>query len=58
MAGFEEMPLPEGIDIEKANVLIRWIVKIEDENDKTGRWNDSAMVQRIGKRIQSDVKCL
>jgi len=58
MAKLEDLTVPEGVDPAKANRLIEWIIDIEAENDKTGQLNDSAMVQKIGKRIQSDVKCL
>lgn len=58
MAKLEDLKVPEGIDTSKANRLIRWIIDVEAENDKTGQLNDAAMVQKIGKRIQSDVKCL
>lgn len=58
MAGIEDIEVPMGVDQAKANRLIKWIIDIEAENDKTGQLNDSAMVQKIGKRIQSDVKCL
>lgn len=58
MAGIEDIEVPAGVDQAKANRLIKWIIDIEAENDKTGQLNDSAMVQKIGKRIQSDVKCL
>lgn len=58
MAKLEDLKVLEGVDPAKANRLIKWIIDIEAENDKTGQLNDSAMVQKIGKRIQSDVKCL
>lgn len=58
MAGIDDIEVPAGVDKAKANRLIKWIIDIEAENDKTGQLNDSAMVQKIGKRIQSDVKCL
>lgn len=58
MAKLEDLKVPEGVDPVKANRLIKWIIDVEAENDKTGQLNDLAMVQKIGKRIQSDVKCL
>lgn len=58
MARFEDIEVPEGVDLAKANRLIQWIVNIEADNDKTGQLSDAAMVQKIGKRIQSDVRCL
>ena len=58
MAKLEDLKVPEGVDPAKANRLIKWIIDVEAENDKTGQLSDSAMVQKIGKRIQSDVKCL
>lgn len=58
MSHLEELEIPDGVDPAKAVRLIKWIIDVEAENDKTGLLNDPAMVQKIGKRIQSDVKCL
>ena len=46
------------VDLSKANGIIKWLLDIEDENDKTKKYGDSEMIQKIGKRIQDDVKCL
>ena len=48
----------EGVDKKKAASIIKWLVEAEDKNLKTGEYKDPQMVQRIGKRIQEDVKCL
>lgn len=53
-----ELPVPEGVDKSKALSLIEWIINAESENDKTHRESDPGMIQRIGKKIQGDVKCL
>lgn len=46
------------IDPAKVKILIKWILDLEDENDKTKKYTDQQMIQKIGKRIQDDVKCL
>ena len=46
------------VDLSKANSIIKWLLDIEDENDKTKKYSDPEMIQKIGKRIQDDVKCL
>lgn len=48
----------DGVDKKKANGIIKWLIEAEDKNLKTGAYKDPQMVQRIGKRIQEDVKCL
>lgn len=58
MADAGSIELPEGVDYGKANQLIRWILSLEDENDRTKKCSDSEMIQKIGKRIQGDVKCI
>jgi hypothetical protein len=58
MAELEDLKVPEGIDPAKAIILIRWLIEIENENGKTGQFSNATMVQKIGKRIQSDIKCL
>jgi tetrahydromethanopterin S-methyltransferase subunit G len=59
MASQDTTPiLPNGLSQAKANALIKWLVAIEDDNDKTHRYSDSEMIQKIGKKIQGDVKCL
>ena len=50
-------PIDE-VDLSKAKGIIKWLLEIEDENDKTKKYGDSEMIQKIGKRIQDDVKCL
>lgn len=48
---------PDGVDQEKANALIMWLIKLEAENDKTRKSSDSEMIQRIAKQIQEGVRC-
>ncbi len=43
---------------EKAFKLIKWIITEEAENNVTKKLEDSAMIQKIGKRIQGEAKCL
>lgn len=50
--------LPDGLSEAKAISLIKWLIAIEDDNDKTHKASDREMVQKIGKKIQGDVKCL
>lgn len=35
MADARSIELPDGVDYGKANQLIRWILSLEDENDRT-----------------------
>ena len=58
MANSGSVEVPEGVDRGKANRLIKWILALEDENDKTKRYSDSEMIQKIGKEIQGVVKCI
>lgn len=58
MTNSGSVEVPEGVDRGKANRLIKWILALEDENDKTKRYSDSEMIQKIGKEIQGDVKCI
>lgn len=58
MTRIEKVVVPDGVDNAKANRLIKWLLEIEDENNRTGKLNNPAMVQKIGKRIQDDVRCL
>lgn len=58
MSKMEIVDIPEGIDENKVKSIIKWLVVAEDKNNKTGEYNDPQMVQRIGKKIQEDVKCL
>lgn len=46
------------VDHSKAMQIIKWLLLVEDENDKTKKATDPEMVQKIGKRIQDDVKCI
>ena len=46
------------VDPSKAMKIIKWLLSLEDENDKTKKASDSEMVQKIGKRIQDDVRCI
>lgn len=58
MSDMENIDIPEGIDKNKVKSIIKWLITAEDKNNKTGECNDPQMVQRIGKKIQEDVKCL
>ena len=58
MANLGSVEVPDGVDRGKANRLIKWILAQEDENDKTKRFSDSEMIQKIGKEIQGDIKCI
>ncbi|MBR3313095.1 MAG: hypothetical protein IKG18_03050 [Atopobiaceae bacterium] len=53
-----ELKVPDGVDVGKANLIIKWLIDVEEENNRTGRDSDTTMVQRIGKRIWDDVRCL
>ena len=53
-----EVKVPDGVDVGKANLIIKWLIDAEEENNRTGRDSDTAMVQKIGKRIRDDVRCL
>ena len=46
------------VDPSKAMKIIKWLLSVEDENDKTKKASDPEMVQKIGKRIQDDVRCI
>ena len=48
----------DDVDKAKANVIIKWLIEIEEENNRTKKLTDKAMIQRIGKRIQDDARCL
>lgn len=58
MTNLGSVEIPEGVDLGKANRLIKWILALEDENDKTKKYSDREMVQKIGKEIQGDIKCI
>lgn len=58
MASLGDVQLPDDVDRAKANRLINWILDLEDDNDKTARYDDSAMIQKIGKQIKDEIKCL
>lgn len=58
MSGNTVSTSTDEVDLSKANSIIKWLLDIEDENDKTKKYSDSEMIQKIGKRIQDDVKCL
>lgn len=58
MSDIEAVDIPEGIDKNKVKSIIKWLITAEDKNTKTGEYKDPQMVQRIGKKIQEDVKCL
>ena len=50
--------LPEGVQKDKVVRLIKWLLTVEADNDKTGQSTDSEMIQKIGKQIRGEVKCL
>lgn len=58
MKSLSDTKLPDGVDQKKAKRLIKWLINLEDDNDKTHRYNDSMMIQKIGKQIKDDVKCI
>lgn len=58
MKSLADIKLPDGVDQKKAERLIKWLINLEDDNDKTHRYNDSMMIQKIGKQIKDDVKCI
>lgn len=58
MTTFGEITIPDGVDPKKAERLIKWLIKTEDDNDKTHSRNDAEMVQKIGKQIKDEAKCL
>lgn len=58
MTALGDVQLPDNVDQKKANRLIKWIVDLEDDNDKTARYDDFAMIQKIGKQIKDEIKCL
>lgn len=58
MSDMSGVDIPEGIDMNKVKGIIKWLITAEDKNNKTGEYKDPQMVQRIGKKIQEDVKCL
>jgi hypothetical protein len=58
MTNLGSVEIPEGVDSGKANRLIKWILELEDENDKTKKYGDSEIIQKIGKEIQGDIKCI
>lgn len=58
MTALGDVQLPDNVDQKKANRLINWIVDLEDDNDKTARYDDPAMIQKIGKQIKDEIKCL
>lgn len=58
MVDFDDIEIPDGVDCSKANRLIKRILELEDENDKTKKYSDRDMIQKIGKEIQGDIKCI
>ncbi len=58
MTTFDEMLIPDGVDQKKAERLIKWLIKTEDDNDKTHSRSDAEMIQKIGKQIKDEAKCL
>ncbi|ERI06369.1 hypothetical protein [Atopobium sp. oral taxon 810] len=58
MVNLADLEIPEGVDAAKAQRLIQWIVKLEAENEKTHKLNDSEMIHKIMTRIQGEAKCI
>ena len=58
MSSQMQTPLPEGIQKDKVARLIKWLLSVEADNDKTGQSTDGEMIQKIGKQIRGEVKCL
>lgn len=58
MSVLQNMQDQPEVDPSKAMKIIKWLLSLEDENDKTKKASDSEMVQKIGKRIQDDVRCI
>lgn len=58
MKSLADIKLSDGVDQKKAARLIKWLINLEDDNDKTHRYDDSTMIQKIGKQIKDDVKCI
>lgn len=50
--------LPDGVQKDKVVRIIKWLLTVEADNDKTGQSTDSEMIQKIGKQIRGEVKCL
>lgn len=48
----------EDIDKNKAARIIKWLITVESENDKTGSLTDGEMIHKIAKHIQGEAKCL
>lgn len=58
MSVLQNMQDQPEVDPAKAMKIIKWLLSVEDENDKTKKASDPEMVQKIGKRIQDDVRCI
>lgn len=58
MSVLQNMQDQPEVDPSKAMKIIKWLLSVEDENDKTKKASDPEMVQKIGKRIQDDVRCI
>lgn len=48
----------EDVDKNKAARIIKWLITVESENDKTGSLSDAEMIHKIAKHIQGEAKCL
>lgn len=58
MSALQNLQDQPEVDSSKAMKIIKWLLSVEDENDKTKKASDPEMVQKIGKRIQDDVRCI
>lgn len=58
MSVLQNMQDQPEVNPSKAMKIIKWLLSVEDENDKTKKASDPEMVQKIGKRIQDDVRCI
>lgn len=56
---WEPPKIPDGLNQEKADRLIRWILDLEDENNKRAqKKDDKSMARQIANHIKSEAKCL
>ena len=45
------------INIERADNILRWLIRLEAENLRTKDLNDARMISRIQKRIEEEMQC-
>lgn len=57
--GWTPPKIPDDLSQEKADRLIKWILDLEDENNKRAqKRDDKYMARQIANHIQSEAKCL